>query len=58
MIATAWVFAEPHVKAAPWKAAVVVPMTAGLALGLDASPVEILLVAAAVGVAWPVKDAA
>lgn len=53
MLSTAWVFAEPHVKAAPWKAAVVVPIAIALALGLHLSPVSILLIAAAVGLAWP-----
>ena len=55
MGATAWVFAEPHVKAAPWKAAIVVPGTVGLALGLELTPVKILLLAALVGVLWPVS---
>jgi chromate transporter len=54
MVSTAWVFAEPHVKAAPWKAVVIVPSTAGLALGLGLSPVKILLLSAIVGLAWPV----
>jgi len=53
MISTAWVFAEPHVKAAPWKALVVVPSTIALALGVHLSPVKILLLAGAAGVAWP-----
>jgi chromate transporter len=56
MISTAWVFAEPHIKAAPWKAAVIVPATGGLAFGLHASPVQILLLAAVVGIAWPSED--
>jgi chromate transporter len=55
MVATAWVFAEPHVKVAPWKAAIVVPCTAALALGVQLTPVEILLVAAVTGLAWPVE---
>lgn len=54
MGATAWVFAEPHVKAAPWKAVFIVPMTVGLALGFDLSPVKNLLISAAIGIAWPV----
>ena len=54
MVSTAWVFAEPHVKAVPWKAAIVVPATAALALGLHLSPVKILLLAAVAGVLWPV----
>jgi len=54
MGSTAWVFAEPHVKAAPWKAIVVVPCAGALALGAQLSPVKILLVAAAVGLSWPV----
>lgn len=56
MGATAWVFAEPHVKAAPWKTVVIVPLTLGLALGLDFSPVTILLLSAIVGLAWPSKQ--
>ena len=54
MVSTAWVFAEPHVKAAPWKAVVIVPLTVGLALGVGFSPVKILLLSAVVGLAWPV----
>lgn len=55
MVSTAWVFAEPHVKAAPVKAAVVVPGAAALSLGLHLTPLAILLIAAAVGLAWPAK---
>jgi chromate transporter len=54
MGATAWVFAQPHVKAAPWKAAFIVPLTLGFAFGLGLSPVTILLISAVIGVAWPV----
>ncbi|HET9625077.1 MAG TPA: chromate transporter [Kofleriaceae bacterium] len=53
MVATAWVFAEPHVKAAPRKAAIVVPAAAALSLAAHVSPVKILLLAAAAGLAWP-----
>jgi chromate transporter len=53
MGSTAWVFAEPHVKAAPWKAIIVVPCAAALALGAKLSPVKILLLAAAAGLLWP-----
>ncbi len=53
MGSTAWVFAAPHVKAAPLKAALIVPMTIGLAVGLGLSPVTILLISAAIGIAWP-----
>jgi chromate transporter len=55
MVATAWVFAEPHVKAAPWKAVVVVPSAVALSLGAQLSPVQILLLAALAGAAWPVR---
>ena len=55
MGSTAWVFAEPHVKAAPWKAIIVVPCAAGLALGAKLSPVKILLLAAAAGLLWPLR---
>lgn len=55
MVSTAWVFAEPHVKVAPWKAAIVVPATAALSLGVELTPVKILLLAAVAGLAWPVK---
>ena len=58
MIATAWVFAEPHVKAAPWKAVVVPPVVVALAWGVELSPVTILLVAAVGGLAWPARDPA
>ena len=58
MGSTAWVFAEPHAKAAPWKAAVIVPLTIGLQLGIGLSPVTILLLSAVIGVAWPVPTAA
>lgn len=53
MLATAWVFAEPHAKAAPWKAAMVATCTVILALGVELSPVTILLLAAGAGLAWP-----
>jgi chromate transporter len=56
MVSTAWVFAEPHVKAAPWKAAVIAPLTVGLALGFGFSPVTILLLSAVLGLAWPVAN--
>jgi len=56
MVSTAWVFAEPHVKAARWKALIVVPAAAALALGLHLSPVTILLLAAGAGLAWPVRE--
>jgi chromate transporter len=54
MMSTAWVFAEPHARAAPRKALAVAPAAAALSLGLHRSPVEILLLAALAGVAWPV----
>ena len=57
MVATAWVFAEPHVKAAPVKAIVIAPSVVALAWGLELSPVVILLGAAAVGLLWPAKAA-
>ena len=53
MGSTAWVFAEPHVKAAPRKALIVVPCAAALALGAKLSPVKILLLAAVAGLVWP-----
>jgi chromate transporter len=55
MAATAWLFAEPHVKAAPRKALVVVPCAAALSLGARFSPIAILLLAAVAGLLWPVK---
>jgi chromate transporter len=55
MVSTAWVFAEPHVKAAPVKAAIVVPCTAVLALVPQLTPVQILLLAGVAGLLWPVK---
>lgn len=58
MVATAWVFAEPHVKAAPRKALAVVPCAAALSLGAHLSPVQILILAAVAGIAWPVRAAA
>ena len=57
MISTAWVFAEPHVKVAPWKAVIVLPCTAVLSLVVDLSPVRILLLAAVAGLLWPVPGA-
>ncbi len=54
MAATAWVFAEPHVRAAPWKAAIIVPGTVAIRLGAQLSPIAILAIAAVVGLAWPV----
>lgn len=55
MGSTAWVFAEPHVKAAPWKAAIIPPAVIVLWFGLPLTPVQVLLLAAATGLAWPVK---
>jgi chromate transporter len=57
MGSTAWIFAEPHIKAAPRKAMIVVPCAAALSLGAHLSPVEILLLAAVAGILWPVKTA-
>jgi chromate transporter len=54
MAATAWLFAEPHVRAAPGKAAVILPGAAVLAFGARLSPVQILVIAAVVGLLWPV----
>lgn len=55
MVATAWVFAEPHVKAAPGKALAVVPCAMALSLGIHLSPIQILLLAAVAGIAWPTR---
>jgi chromate transporter len=57
MVSTAWVFAEPHVKVAPRKAMIVVPCATALSLGAHLSPVQILLLAAAAGIVWPVEAA-
>lgn len=54
MIATAWTFARPHLKVARAKALVVVPGVLGLAFVGRFSPVRILLIAAVVGLLWPV----
>jgi chromate transporter len=54
MLSTAWLFTEPHARAAPRKALAVAPAAAALSLGAHLSPVEILLLAALAGVAWPV----
>ena len=56
MVSTAWVFAEPHVKAAPRKALAIVPGVAALALGAKLSPVQIVLIAAVVGLLWPAEE--
>ncbi len=56
MVSTAWVFAEPHARAAPRKALAVAPAAGALSLGLHRSPVEILLLAALAGLAWPVPS--
>ena len=53
MLATAWSFAQPHVKASAAKASFVVPGALLLALRLAVSPVRILLLAAALGLLWP-----
>lgn len=58
MGSTAWVFAQPHVKAAPRKALVIVPCAVALSLLGQLSPVKILLLAAAAGIAWPVEPRA
>lgn len=55
MVSTAWVFAEAHVKAVPRKALVIVPCAMALSLLGHLSPVKILLLAAAAGLAWPVE---
>jgi chromate transporter len=55
MLATAWIFAEPHVRAAPVRAAIIVPSVAAMSLFADLTPVKILLIAAGAGFLWPVK---
>jgi chromate transporter len=52
-VATAWSFAQPHVKAARLKALVIVPAALLLALRFSLSPMRILLLAAVVGLMWP-----
>lgn len=54
MVSTAWVFAEPHVKAVPRKALAIIPCALALSSLAHLSPVKILLLAAVVGLAWPV----
>lgn len=56
MVSTAWVFAEPHVKAVPRKALVIVPGATALSVLAHLSPVKILLLAAAAGIAWPIPQ--
>jgi len=58
MVSTAWVFAEPHVKAAPRKALVIVPGAMALVLGAHLTPVKVLLLAAVAGIVWPVPRTA
>ena len=58
MGSTAWVFAQPHIKAVPRKALVIVPCAVALSLLAHISPVKILLLAAAAGIAWPVRSPA
>jgi chromate transporter len=55
-IATAWNFAQPHVKAATLKAVVIVPVALLLALRFAISPMRILLLAAVVGLLWPATE--
>jgi chromate transporter len=55
-LSTAWTFAQPHVKASPVRALVVVPAALLLALGGAVSPVRILLLAAALGLLWPASE--
>lgn len=57
MVSTAWVFAEPHIKAVPRKAMLIIPCAAALSLGAHLSPVKVLLLAAAAGILWPVEGA-
>jgi chromate transporter len=56
MLATAWSFAQPHVKASAAKAVIVVPGALFLALRLAVSPIRILLLAAAIGLLWPAAE--
>lgn len=56
VVATAWVFAEPHLRAAPWKAVVIAAVVVALAVGARFSPLRILIVAAVIGLAWPARD--
>ena len=57
MFYSAWIFASPHIKASVAKAIVIIPVTLVLALKLALSPVHILLLAAALGLLWPDKQA-
>ena len=55
MANTAWVLAEPHVKAAPRKAMVIVPSSIALVTLGSVSPFRVLVLAAAVGLLWPAE---
>lgn len=56
MVATAWNFAQPHVKTSTIKALVIVPFALLLALRFSVSPIHILLLAAVLGLLWPVAE--
>jgi chromate transporter len=58
MFSTAWTFAQAPIKAAPLRAAVIVPGALALSWQPTLSPVRILLLAALVGLAWPVREEA
>jgi chromate transporter len=55
LAASAWHLARPHLgHASRWRSAAVVVLVIGL-FAFDVSPVQIMLVAAAVGASWPVR---
>ena len=58
MVNTAWVLAGPHLKAAPRRGIVIATMAIVLVTWLSVSPLQVLLLAAAVGFVWPAKAAA
>lgn len=56
MVYTAWHLAQPHIKAEPIRAAVVVPASVLLVTFGHLSPVRVLLLAAVVGLTWPATE--
>jgi chromate transporter len=56
MVNTAWVLAASHVRVAPVKALVIVPLAMVLVTFAPISPFQVLLLAAGAGLLWPADE--
>lgn len=56
IVASVYQFAEVPAREVPLQALVVMPLSVAIPLGLDVQPVVVILGAAAIGFAWPVRE--